>query len=204
MIVFNSTFLNETGKDSPVKTCWVGFWIYQGIFGRLIWTAVYWAREAGLSWVTENTAKEKQKQRWTWVRNISLWFYVLSYIICIRTNNVQQFIHCHSSLTMAAAEGRHRSVVSETLSQHRISHIRGVAAYCKNQLYLSQLPVQSLKLVELPGDGPADVLAVVIFRKAHIDKVTRHLLSILLRGLRDTHTDFNSYFHSFWFTLCSD
>lgn len=138
--------------------------------------------------MTENTAKEKRKDE-RWVRSISPWFYVLSCIICIRTNNVQQFIHCHSSLTMAAAGGSHRSEVFETLRQHMISHIRGVAAYCKYQPYLCQLPVQSLKLAELPGNGPAVVLAVVVFRKTHGYKVTRHLLAILLRGLRDTHTE---------------
>ncbi len=137
IVCFDSTFLNETGKDSPVKTCWVGFWICQGIFGRWIWTAVYWVREAGLSWVTENTEKKKNRKKdERWVRNINLRFYVLPYTICIRTNNVQQYIHCYSSFTMAAAEGRHRSVVFETLRQHRISHIRGVAAYCTSINFL--------------------------------------------------------------------
>lgn len=139
-----------------------------------------WGKLDFLEW-RKTLQKKNRKKDERWVRNISLWFYVLSYTICIRTNNVQQLIDDGRSRGPSQISG-----IWNTTPAQDITHQR-----CGSVLYLRQLPVQSLKLAELPGDGPAVVLAAVIFRKAHSDKVISHLLSILLRGLRDTHTDFN-------------
>lgn len=139
---------------SPVKTCWVDFWICRGTFGRWTWRAVCWAREAGPSWATGNTAEERKHRPVVRVR---------SRIISIRTDTVHNNRTSHSVATATTRMWHH-------------------------QAYLRQLPVQSLELADLPGDAPAVVLAVVVFRQTHGYAVTRRLFSVLLWGLTDTHT----------------
>lgn len=55
--------------------------------------------------------------------------------------------------------------------------------------YLSELPVEGLKLGEFSGDGPAAVLGVLSLQQADGHGVEGHLFTILLRGLQSAHTD---------------
>lgn len=81
---------------SPVKTCWVDFWICRGTFGRWTWRAVCWVREAGPSWATGNTAEERKHRPVVRVR---------SRIISIRTDTVHNNRTSHSVATATGPPG---------------------------------------------------------------------------------------------------